>query len=442
MRRHLGRMLVTAFLLLICGAASAQPDLPRYGVPTPAGTLVLPMPTFDTGSFPNGGVRIVFNPPTGDFLIVNREGRIVGATKPEGAVQGVPIWRETLLPERYRPRSLDPPPPRPAEPATTQASGFSDPDVGARAMAEYDAGIAAAARCDRIGVQNALDYLDALLRSLQDTRRLLARINAPRAQLVRRDIERVTALRQRLADTPLNCPPEDRRTMLAPGFPGVPTLQPWFGAGFRWASADAEYASTGAQLPASASVSDSFGQACAGADLRRPLRPDGINAVLISLALCSGGEQALISVLRHGRGAVASQLRTRLLVDMLLLYQHVLPLGPNQVALALGGGPSFRLFEHQVTSDQSFFGGGTPSARESGWQGGFALAAGLTTALCEACLMNNPLLLGAQARLRFFPDSTVDVRSQAFGFIETVRARNAIEASLLITLTMPFVLGR
>jgi hypothetical protein len=67
-----------------------------------------------------------------------------------------------------------------------------------------------------------------------------------------------------------------------------------------------------------------------------------------------------------------------------------------------------------------------------------ALGAGVATLVCTACVAGNPVKIGLEARVRWFPDQRVALTSPAFGFTEIGRQERTVESSLLFRVGVPF----
>jgi hypothetical protein len=71
------------------------------------------------------------------------------------------------------------------------------------------------------------------------------------------------------------------------------------------------------------------------------------------------GDDTLFRILRHGTGDVDLRASTSVIIDV--LFKGEVPVGPsNNLFLSGGIGPTFRDLNLNLTSNQSFFGGGVP----------------------------------------------------------------------------------
>lgn len=366
--------------------------------------------------------------------------------------------------------------------AENGAAFFWNADFGVQALDAYYDALAAAERCDARGRDAALERMDALARSLSDTIGFLERsarelglprnlrgmsiadrratyVSAPRNSPTRSyvmlldDLAMIGEVRATAAAYPMKCG-QDRaspgagvdgprfRGDVAP-YPSTAWVSPWIGGGVRLTGGTAIYGSTGFQPGESSRAGDVFGQVCGGADFRYRLETysASFGAFGLGVAACSGGRQDLFTIPRHGPGDVSYRLNTNVILDLTAAYQFGLPIGGTPVSLTLGAGPSFRQVDRRLTSDQSFFGGGVPSAGGSAWQTGVVLSFGVMTPVCADCLGGLPLMAGGQARLRFFPNQATALTSPAFGFTERGQYNTSHDVSVLGTLSVPVGLG-
>jgi hypothetical protein len=219
-------------------------------------------------------------------------------------------------------------------------------------------------------------------------------------------------------------------------------VEPKIGVGLGGASGTTTYDSTGTQAPFSGNWSKSTAQICGGATVWPGFVVGPINLGL-DVNSCSGSSDTLFQIIRHGPdGDVNLHASTNVIIDV--LFKGEVPVGPaNNWFFAAGVGPAFRQLDLTLTSDQSFFGGGIPSARDSTWQTSLGLSAGLSTFICPDCIAGSPLKVGVEGRARFFPSQSINLTSPVFGFTETGSTGRPTEYSALVTFGVPFaVVGR
>lgn len=65
------------------------------------------------------------------------------------------------------------------------------------------------------------------------------------------------------------------------------------------------------------------------------------------------------------------------------------------------------------------------------------MSAGLSTFVCPNCIAGNPLKVGVEGRARFFPSQAIDLRSPAFGFVETGSTGRTTDYSAMFTFSVP-----
>jgi hypothetical protein len=219
-------------------------------------------------------------------------------------------------------------------------------------------------------------------------------------------------------------------------------VEPKIGVGIGGSSGTSAYDSTGGQLPFSGDWSRTTGQICGGATFW-PGFVVGPARVGLDVNVCSGtntfgGDTTLFQINRHGPGGdVDLRASTNAIIDV--LFKGEVPVGPaNNWFFSAGIGPSFRQLDLTLTSNQSFFGGGIPSASESTWQTGLGVMAGLSTFVCPNCVGGNPLRVGVEGRARFFPSQSISLRSPTFGFTETGSTGRTTDYSALVTFGVPF----
>ena len=222
-------------------------------------------------------------------------------------------------------------------------------------------------------------------------------------------------------------------------------IEPKIGGGVGGMSSDPSYDSTGGQEPFKGDSSETNGQLCGGATIFPGLNIGAVR-VGVDASVCSGsngfgeGDTTLFKILRHGPGDVTLTASSDVIIDV--LFKGEVAFGPaNNWFLSGGVGPTLRELDLKLTSDQSFFGGGVPSARESDWQTGVVLSAGISTFVCPACMANHPLKLGVEGRVRFFPDELVHLTWPAFGFTETGDTGDITDWSVLTTISTPLTIS-
>jgi len=178
-------------------------------------------------------------------------------------------------------------------------------------------------------------------------------------------------------------------------------IEPKIGGGLGGSSGTASYVSTGGQLPFSGDASPTTGQICGGATFYPgfgvgPARV-GLDANFCSGSNTFGSGDTLFRIMRHGPGDVDLHASTNVIIDV--LFKGEVPIGPsNNLFLSGGVGPTFRELNLTLTSNQSFFGGGVPSASNSSWQTGVGIGGGLATFVCPDCIAGNPLKVGVEGR--------------------------------------------
>lgn len=221
-------------------------------------------------------------------------------------------------------------------------------------------------------------------------------------------------------------------------------IEPKIGIGVGGSSGTSTYDSTGAQLPFNGDWSKSTAQLCGGATFW-PGFVVGPARVGLDVNVCSGtntfgGDTTLFRIQRHGPGDVDLRASSNVIIDV--LFKGEIPVGPaNNWFFSAGIGPTFRQLDLTLTSNQSFFGGGIPSVSDSTWQTGLGLSAGLSTFVCPDCIAGNPLRVGIDGRVRFFPDQSISLRSPAFGFTETGSTGRTTDYSVLATFSAPFTMS-
>jgi hypothetical protein len=216
-------------------------------------------------------------------------------------------------------------------------------------------------------------------------------------------------------------------------------IEPRISGGLSGSSGSTSYASTGSKPPFSGDASNTTGQICGGATFY-PGFVVGPARIGLDVNICSGSGDTLFSIPRHGPGNVDLRASTSVIIDV-LFKGEVLVDTSNNIFLSAGIGPTFRQLDLKLASNQSFFGGGVPSASESQWQVGLGLSAGASTFLCPDCMAGNPLKIGLEGRVRFFPSQSVSLRSPSFGFTETGRIGRTTDYSVLVTFGVPFDLS-
>lgn len=221
-------------------------------------------------------------------------------------------------------------------------------------------------------------------------------------------------------------------------------IEPKIGIGVGGFSNDPTYRSTGGQLPFDGSASRNNVQVCGGATAWFPVSGAGAVKIGVDAQACSGpdafgGADDLFRILRHGPGEVTLQSRTNVVFDVFAKAE--VPVAPNWFFSA-GVGPTFRQLDLTLTSNQSFFGGGIPSASQSVWQTGIGVAAGVSTIVCPHCIAGNPLKVGVEGRARFFSGQSIDLRSPAFGFTETGSTGSTVDYSAMLNFSVPINTAR
>lgn len=222
-------------------------------------------------------------------------------------------------------------------------------------------------------------------------------------------------------------------------------IEPKIGIGIGGTSSDPTYRSTGAQAPFDGSASQNNVQVCGGATVWFPVSGAGAVKIGVDAQACSGpsafgGGDDLFRILRHGLGGdVTLQSRINVIFDVFARAE--VPVAPNWFFSA-GVGPTFRHLDLTLTSNQSFFGGGIPSASSSTWQIGIGVVAGISTFVCPDCIAGNPLRVGVEVRARFFPSESVSLTSPAFGFTETGSTGSTTNYSVMFNFSVPINSGR
>jgi hypothetical protein len=230
-------------------------------------------------------------------------------------------------------------------------------------------------------------------------------------------------------------------------------VEPKISIGLVATSGSPSYDSTGGQAPFNGDWSHSTGQFCGGATFY-PGFGIGPARVGLDVNACSGsntfgsGDTTLFAIMRHGPGDVVLRSSTNVIIDTLVKAE--IPLGNPEVEydslsrrffVSVGVGPTFREQNLNLTSDQSFFGGGVPSIRETTWQTGFAVSAGLSTFVCPTCIAGNPLKVGIEGRARFFPSQSNSLHSIAFAFEERGSTGSTTDYSAQVTFSVPIAYG-
>jgi hypothetical protein len=255
-------------------------------------------------------------------------------------------------------------------------------------------------------------------------------------------------------------PPKESKERPEIGGSGVPRteaasfiVEPRISFGLGGSSGTSSYDSTGGQAPFNGDWSHSTGEFCGGATFY-PGFVFGPVRVGADVNVCSGsktfgsGDATLFAIMRHGPGDVALRSSTNVIIDTLVKAE--IPLGNPEVEydslsrrffVSVGVGPTFREQNLNLTSDQSFFGGGIPSIRETTWQTGFAVSAGLSTFVCPTCIAGNPLKVGIEGRARFFPSQSISLTSPVFGFTEAGSTGSTTDYSAQVTLSVPMGYG-
>jgi hypothetical protein len=213
------------------------------------------------------------------------------------------------------------------------------------------------------------------------------------------------------------------------------------------------------------------------------MHPDAAAAIVVSaphlgvaLSMCglTGTRVTLFDIARHGPGTVRYELNERFTYTLLFQARLVLWLqldaifrqfyvaetaqlaaageaaqvtpGPRRtwwpVMITAGIGPSFVRSKVTLTSDQSFFGGGVPSASDSRTETGFTFRIGASTPLCRSCVFGNPLMAGVDGTFTWLPSREISLRSPAFGFTETARLGARTNTSVIFKVSVPIGLGR
>ncbi|MBI1867859.1 MAG: hypothetical protein HYS06_06145 [Methylocystis sp.] len=222
-------------------------------------------------------------------------------------------------------------------------------------------------------------------------------------------------------------------------------IEPKIGGGLGGSSSSPTYVSTGTQLPFTGDASPTTGQFCGGAGFYPGV---GLGPVRLGLDVnvCSGSNtfgsgNTLFRIMRHGPGDVDLHSSTNVIIDVLFKGEvPIVPIGPsNNLFVSVGVGPTFRELNLTLTSNQSFFGGGVPSIGDSTWQTGVGVGAGLSTFVCPDCIAGNPLKVGVEGRVRFFPSQSISLTSPAFGFTETGSTGRTTDYSALFTFGVPII---
>lgn len=231
-------------------------------------------------------------------------------------------------------------------------------------------------------------------------------------------------------------------------------IEPKIGIGGGGTSSDPTYRSTGAQLPFDGSASQNNVQVCGGTTIWFPMSGAGAVKIGVDAQACSGpsafggGDETLFRILRHGPGGdVLLQSRTNVIFDVFARAEvPVAPKGDHLVSpewlISAAIGPTFRQRDLTLTSNQSFFGGGIPQAASSTWQTGVGVAAGISTFVCPDCIAGNPLKVGVEGRVRFFPSQSIDLTSPAFGFTETGSTGSTVDYSAMFNFSVPINTAR
>jgi hypothetical protein len=110
--------------------------------------------------------------------------------------------------------------------------------------------------------------------------------------------------------------------------------------------------------------------------------------------------------------------------------------------ITAGIGPSFVSSKLTLSSDQSFFGGGVPTASESYTATALTFRIGVATPLCGRCAFGRPLLAGIDGTFTWMPSRELSVRSTSFGFTETARVGERLNTTVIFKLSVPFGLLR
>lgn len=221
-------------------------------------------------------------------------------------------------------------------------------------------------------------------------------------------------------------------------------IEPKIGIGGGGTSSDPAYRSTGAQAPFDGSASHNNVQVCGGATFW-PVSGAGAVKIGVDVQACSGpsafggGDDTLFRILRHGTtGDVDLRARTNAILD--LIFKAEVPVASNWFASA-GVGPTFRQLDLTLTSNQVPGGAPLVSGSHSGWQTGVAVAGGLSTFVCPNCITGNPLRVGVEGRVRFFPSQSVSVPSAGFPFTETGSTGSTTDYGAMIVFSTPLTMS-
>ena len=233
-------------------------------------------------------------------------------------------------------------------------------------------------------------------------------------------------------------------------------IEPFLGVGIGGTSQNASYTSTGGQPPFAASSSKTNSQFCGGMRFW-PGPYAGPARLGIDVSACSGsgtfnsGGVHLFQIARHGPGGLVTfRALENFVIDVHAIIAVPLP-SPfrtetagetprprDRVFFTFAAGPSFRQQQLTLSSDQSLFGGGIPSARRTTTQTGLGIGLGLFAEVCPDCIGGNPLLIGVNGTMRFFPSQSIAVRSPAFGFTEFARTGRKPSFSVMTNVSVPF----
>ena len=222
-------------------------------------------------------------------------------------------------------------------------------------------------------------------------------------------------------------------------------IEPKIGVGVGGSSGTSTYDSTGGQAPFSGDFSQGHPQLCGGATLW-PGFVVGPARVGLDVNVCSGnntfgGDTTLFRILRHGAtGDVDLRASSNVIID--LLFKGEVPVGPaNNFFFSTGIGPTFRQLDLTITSNQVPGGGTLVSNSTSIWQTGLAVGGGLSTFVCPDCIAGNPLKVGIDGRVRFFPSQSVSVPSAVFPFTETGSTGRTTDYSAMVTFGVPLTMS-
>ena len=347
--------------------------------------------------------------------------------------------------------------------------------------------------CDEAATARAFDA--AIAQVPQTFANSPAAARLPAAERERRIAEAQRGLENRkravLADMARRCRPRgaDLAAPASPGSPGGVTIEPMILFGSRTNRAEGGYSSTGGQPPGAGRGERSDANACgalqgwvsvgAFEDLAKRLGGNvvvlGKTEVGLRFGVChlGNGEKIVFKELRHpgtdGTVGLTERERTEIKLYLMLRQTFLVDIGglfgrgtaflpgdqfastelaqgaaatraPNYwpVALYVGGGPSYVSSTIEIVSNQTGAGGAVETTRERKSDTAWGLVIGAQTALCRRCVLGSPIMIGVEGGWMWLPDRTVNVRSSAFGFVETGRVTNRSSTRVMVTMSVPF----